>query len=197
MYLVVGLGNPGKEYEYTRHNAGFLVADKIAESTGSAFRPGKGEYWLAHCSFNNCEVTVMKPVTYMNSSGIAVNEFVEQQQIALKDILIVCDDFQLALGTLRLRQNGTDGGHHGLESVIYHLQSDQFARLRCGIASVAMPVEKSMMKEFVLEKFEKSELQLVNQMVGRARDACISFVVDGIDSAMNRLNAKPFENNLI
>jgi PTH1 family peptidyl-tRNA hydrolase len=197
MYLVVGLGNPGKEYEYTRHNAGFLVADQIAASAGAAFRPGKGDYWQAQCSLNNLKVVVLKPVTYMNNSGAAVQDFLEQQQITLQNILIVCDDFQLPLGTIRLRQNGTDGGHHGLASIIYHLQSDQFARLRCGIASATMPAEKTMMKEFVLEKFNESELQSVNQMVGRARDACISFIVDGIDSAMNRFNAKPFEEDLI
>jgi PTH1 family peptidyl-tRNA hydrolase len=197
MHLVVGLGNPGREYENTRHNVGFRVADQIVASAGTTFHPGKGEYWFAQCSLNNLEVAVLKPVTYMNNSGVAVQDFLEQQQITLQNILIVCDDFQLPLGTIRLRQNGTDGGHHGLASIIYHLQSDQFARLRCGIASAAMPAEKNMKKEFVLEKFHESEFQSINNMVERAREACISFIVDGIDSAMNRFNAKPFEENLI
>ena len=196
MYLVVGLGNPGKEYQNTRHNVGFQVVDQIATSIGIAFRPGKGEYWLAQCSLNNLKVTLMKPVTFMNNSGVAVKDFLEQQQIAMQNIIIVCDDFQLPLGIVRLRQNGTDGGHHGLASIIYHLESDQFARLRCGIASATMPVEKNMMRDFVLEKFNESEYQSIDQMVGRARDACIAFIVDGIDSAMNRFNVKPFEENL-
>ena len=136
-------------------------------------------------------VTVLKPVTYMNNSGIAVHEFLEQQQIALENILIVCDDFQLPIGTIRLRKDGSDNGHNGLSSIIYHLQTDQFARLRCGIASDSMPLEKSKMKDFVLDRFPESELRIVENMVERARDACISFIMDGIDQAMNKFNAKP------
>ncbi len=181
MYLIVGLGNHGSEYAQTRHNIGFLVVDELAASARVVFHPGKGEYWLAQCSLNNIEVAVLKPVTYMNNSGIAVQEFLEQHKIPLENILVVCDDFQLPLGTIRLRQNGSDGGHHGLSSVIYHLQTDQFARLRCGIASSTMPAEKSRMKDFVLERFSESELPIVKPMVERARDACISFIMDGID----------------
>ena len=124
----------------------------------------------------------------MNKSGIAVQEYMEQQQLGLENILIVCDDFQLPIGTIRLRKNGSDGGHNGLSSVIYHLQSDQFARLRCGNASVDMPAEKSRMKQFVLEIFPESELNIVTKMVEQARDACLSFITDGIDQAMNKFN---------
>jgi PTH1 family peptidyl-tRNA hydrolase len=127
----------------------------------------------------------------MNNIGIAVQEFLERQQIDLENILIVCDDFQLPLGSIRLRKDGSDSGHNGLSSIIYHLQTDQFARLRCGIASVSMPSEKSKMKNFVLDKFPESELRIVENMVERARNACASFIVDGIDQAMNRFNAKP------
>ena len=193
MYLIVGLGNPGNEYTRTRHNVGFMVADRLAASMDAQFHAGKGEFWLAQCSLKNIEITVLKPVTYMNDSGIAVQEFLEQQQIALENILIVCDDFQLPIGTIRLRKDGSDSGHHGLSSIIYHLQTDQFARLRCGIASMSMPVEKSKMKEFVLDSFRESEWSCVENMVERARDACTSFVMDGIDQAMNSFNAKPSE----
>ncbi len=193
MYLIVGLGNPGNEYVQTRHNVGFLVADQLAASMNTQFHAGKGEFWLAECSLKNVEVTVLKPVTYMNNSGIAVQEFFEQQQIALENILIICDDFQLPLGTIRLRKDGSDSGHNGLSSVIYHLQTDQFARLRCGIASMSMPPEKSKMKDFVLDRFPESELRIVENMVERARDASISFVMDGIDQAMNKFNAKQEE----
>lgn len=193
MYLIVGLGNPGNEYVQTRHNVGFLVADQLAASMNTQFHAGKGEFWLAECSLKNVEVTVLKPVTYMNNSGIAVQEFFEQQQIALENILIICDDFQLPLGTIRLRKDGSDSGHNGLSSVIYHLQTDQFARLRCGIASMSMPPEKSKRKDFVLDRFPESELRIVENMVERARDASISFVMDGIDQAMNKFNAKQEE----
>ena len=193
MHLIVGLGNPGNEYSWTRHNVGFLVANQLAASLDAPFQAGKGEFWLAQCSLKSVDITVLKPVTYMNNSGIAVMEFMEQQSIALENILIVCDDFQLPLGTIRLRKNGSDSGHNGLSSLIYHLQTDEFARLRCGIASVSMPPEKSKMKDFVLDNFPDSELRIVEHMVARARDAGTSFVMDGIDQAMNKFNAEQSE----
>jgi peptidyl-tRNA hydrolase, PTH1 family len=195
MYCIVGLGNHGREYRETRHNVGFLVVDEFAAETGVAFRPGKGEYWFAQCSLNNEEVALLKPTTFMNNSGIAVQEFMEQQEIPLDKLLVVCDDFQLPLGTIRLRQNGTDGGHNGLSSVIYHVQTDQFARLRCGIASTMMPAEKSKMKDFVLEQFSDSELPDVKVMVERARNACISYIKDGIGRTMSRFNTKLSEES--
>jgi peptidyl-tRNA hydrolase, PTH1 family len=193
MHLIVGLGNPGNDYAWTRHNVGFLVANHLAASLNVSFHAGKGEFWLAQCSLKNVEITILKPVTYMNNSGIAVREFLEQEEIALETILVVCDDFQLPMGTIRLRRDGSDNGHHGLASIIYHLQTDQFARLRCGIASTSMPVEKSKMKDFVLERFLEPELSIVKNMVEQARDACTSFVLDGIDQAMNKFNARPSE----
>jgi PTH1 family peptidyl-tRNA hydrolase len=193
MYLIVGLGNPGTPYARTRHNVGFMVADRLAASLNAQFQAGKGEFWFAPCSLNTVEVAVLKPVTYMNQSGAAVQEFIEQKQIALENILIVCDDFQLPLGSIRIRKNGSDNGHHGLSSIIYHIQSDEFARLRCGIASASMPSEKSRMKDFVLDSFPEAELKLVENMVERARDACTSFILEGIGQAMNRFNARPSE----
>lgn len=195
MHLIIGLGNPGREYEQTRHNLGFLVIDELVLSVQGTFRPGKGDYWFARCSLNNTDVTILKPVTYMNNSGSAVEEFLQQQEIPMKNILVVCDDFQLPLGTLRLRENGSDGGHNGLASIIYHLQSDQFPRLRCGIASATMPSEKSEMSNFVLERFAPLELTFVKQMVHRAQEACKSFIVHGVVQTMNLYNTKLNEEN--
>lgn len=195
MYCIVGLGNPGNEYIQTRHNVGFHVIDELAAAAGTDFRPGKGEYWFAESSLNNTEVALLKPATYMNNSGLAVLEFLYQKEIPIDKLLVVCDDFQLPLGTIRLRQNGTDGGHNGLSSVIYHLQTDQFARLRCGIASSEMPAEKTKMKDFVLEKFSGPELPFVKVMICRARDACMSYIEEGISRAMTRFNAKTGEEN--
>jgi PTH1 family peptidyl-tRNA hydrolase len=195
MYCIVGLGNPGNEYTRTRHNVGFMTVDEIAAVHGLTFHPGKGEYWYTHCSLNNHDVALVKPVTYMNNSGSAVQEFLEQRDIHINNLLVVCDDFQLPLGSIRLRQNGTDGGHHGLSSIIYHMQTDQFARLRCGIASALKPVEKSQMKNFVLEQFSESEVPMVKSMVQHASDACISFIMDGIERTMNKFNIKPSEES--
>jgi peptidyl-tRNA hydrolase, PTH1 family len=195
MNCIVGLGNFGNEYTLTRHNAGFLVVDQLAATARTAFQPGKGDYWQAQCSLNDTEVALLKPVTFMNNSGIAVQEFLEQQEIPIDQLLVVCDDFQLPLGTIRLKPHGTDGGHHGLASVIYHLQTDQFARLRCGIASAMMPAEKRDMKDFVLERFTESELPVVKSMVERAHNACLSCIKDGIDRTMNRFNTQFIEES--
>lgn len=195
MYCIVGLGNHGSEYIQTRHNVGFMVVDEFATVTGVTFRPGKGEYWFAQCSLNNIEIALLKPATFMNNSGIAVQDFLEQKKIPFDNLLVVCDDFQLPLGTIRLRQNGTDGGHNGLSSIIYHLQTDQFARIRCGISSVMMPAEKTKMSDFVLEQFSKSEVPNVKLMVGRARDACLSYIENGINRTMNQFNIQLSEES--
>jgi peptidyl-tRNA hydrolase, PTH1 family len=186
MYLIVGLGNPGSEYDRTRHNMGFLVADALAGSGGAIFKPGRGEYWSAVYSYGNADIAILKPITYMNNSGIAVQEFLGQNDVPLENLLVVCDDFQLPIGSVRLRLSGSDGGHHGLSSVIYHLHTDQFARLRCGIGSVNMPSDKSRMKEFVLERFSESELPEVEQMTKQALSICETFISGGISKSMNR-----------
>jgi peptidyl-tRNA hydrolase, PTH1 family len=195
MFCIVGLGNFGNEYTLTRHNVGFLVVDKLADTARVVFRPGKGDYWYAKCSLNDTEVTLVKPATFMNNSGVAVKEILEQQEISLQEMLVVCDDFQLPLGAIRLRPNGTGGGHNGLSSIIYHLQTDQFARLRCGIASAIMPAEKVKMKDFVLEQFSQSELPNVKVMVERAQEACVLYITDGIERSMNRFNTRPSEES--
>jgi peptidyl-tRNA hydrolase, PTH1 family len=193
MHLIIGLGNPGSRYADTRHNLGFLVVDEIAKHCKVDFKPAKGEYWLANCSLNDTDVAVLKPVTYMNDSGVAVREFLEQCEVPLENLIVICDDFRLPLGTIRIRNNGSDGGHNGLSSIIYHLQSHQLPRLRCGIASANMPVDKTMMKDFVLENFHPSEIAAVNQMILRARDACLVYLKDGIEQAMNQFNANLLE----
>jgi PTH1 family peptidyl-tRNA hydrolase len=173
----------------TRHNVGFMVVDYIAEMLHGAFQPARGEFWTALCSFKNYEIALIKPATFMNDSGIAVAELIEQYEISPGNFLVVCDDFQLPLGTLRLRSRGSDGGHHGLASIIYHLGSDQFPRLRCGIGSESMPVEKSSLANFVLEPFPESEYKRVSSLVERAGDAALSFIENGIDRTMSEYNA--------
>lgn len=194
MHVIVGLGNPGNLYRDNRHNIGFLVLDELANYFNIDFKPGKGNYWLTHCSLNENEAILLKPTTYINESGIAVFEYVEQNNIPIEKILVVCDDFQLPLGKIRIRRNGSDGGHNGLASIIYHLQTEEIPRLRCGIASQKMPTEKSRLKDFVLENFENLEIPMLNRMILRARDACITSLKDGIESAMNRFNTDPEEN---
>ncbi|MCI0706002.1 MAG: aminoacyl-tRNA hydrolase [Ignavibacteriae bacterium] len=191
MLCVIGLGNPGNQYDATRHNIGFDVIDVLARTLRVHLKAGKGEYLEAQGTFEGNDVHLAKPLTFMNNSGSAVMDLAERYEIAPDQLLVVCDDFQLPLGTLRLRQRGSDGGHNGLYSIIYHLQSDSFPRLRCGIASESIPKDKSLMAEYVLEPFTSAERQEVERMVTRAAEACLCIARDGIERAMNLYNTKP------
>ena len=131
---------------------------------------------------------MLKPTTYMNNSGIAIKNFIEQYGIGLEEMLVICDDFQLPLGVIRIRRGGSDGGHKGLGSIIYSLGSEQFPRLRCGIASEFMPDSKTESSDFVLSNFEEKELPVVEKMILRAKDACITFITEGIEKTMNKFN---------
>lgn len=188
MFFIVGLGNPGNDYIHTRHNLGFDVVDKVVDEWKLRWKEGKGEYVFAVGSLKDVEFGLAKPLTYMNNSGDAVADIVGRFEVPLAQLLVVCDDFQLPLGVLRLRPGGSDGGHNGLYSIIYQLQSDQFPRLRCGIGSLTMPTDKNLMADFVLEQFSKEELPRAKQMVERAREASLSFIEQGIDRTMNMFN---------
>ena len=190
MFFVIGLGNPERRYVGTRHNIGFEVVDRLAQELRMQFKPGRGEFLIAQGSFREHPFVLIKPVTFMNESGAAVTEIREQFDAKTEDLLVVCDDFQLPLGQLRLRLRGSDGGHNGLYSIIYHLQSEEFPRLRCGIASSSMPADKNQMADFVLARFTAEELPLVNEMIPQAKDACLCSLSDGIAKAMNVFNKK-------
>lgn len=195
MVWCVGLGNPGREYSGSRHNLGFEVVDRIARQIGVEFRSGKGEYRIARGSFKNRDIGLMKPLTYMNNSGEAVLDIQERYDVPLDELLILCDDFQLPLGRIRLRPGGSDGGHNGLSSVIYHLKSSSFPRLRCGIASPTMPADKALMAAFVLSPFTPEERPAVDEMIRRASEAALVFAVDGLETAMNRFNTTPMSSS--
>jgi PTH1 family peptidyl-tRNA hydrolase len=126
----------------------------------------------------------------MNDSGVAVADVAQRFEVPLDQLIVVCDDFQLPLGQLRVRLKGSDGGHNGLYSVIYHLQSDLFPRIRCGIASPSMPKEKDRMADFVLEGFEPAEMPIVREMIGKAADASLLAIQRGLTAAMNEFNKK-------
>ena len=188
MKLIAGLGNPGSRYERTRHNAGFMVIDKTAEELGFALRSGKGEFDIGSGDVDGERVWLMKPTTFMNNSGIAVREVVQFHKIALKDILIVCDDAALPVGTIRMRKSGSDGGQNGLKSVIFHLNSDQFPRLRIGIANEMMA--KMDLADFVLSKFDKAEFETIGATIDQAKNAVMDFIRTGdIDRCMNKYNS--------
>jgi peptidyl-tRNA hydrolase, PTH1 family len=193
--IIIGLGNPGSRFADTRHNVGFLVADVLAAKLKCVFRPGNGEFVAGISSLRGNDVLIAKPVTSMNESGIAVAGIVEGYKVPLDQLLVVIDDFQIPLGSLRIHPSGSDGGHKGLYSIIYQLQSDSFPRLRCGIGSEEMPEDKSSMADFVLSEFSVRERPAVEEMVVRAAEACLSFATDGIEKTMSVFNRKGEEKN--
>jgi len=190
--IIVGLGNPGSEYTFTRHNVGFSVIDAIAEKTGAVMKPGKGEYLYGSIRVNGQPVLLIKPMTYMNNSGIAVQEVVEYYHTTREELLVILDDFSLPLGSIRIRERGSDGGHNGLYSIIYQLRSEDIPRLRCGIATETMPTEKWKMSDFVLTRFDRSEQSRAEQMILDARDAALMIASGEIRNAITLYNKKKY-----
>lgn len=189
MVAIIGLGNPGSEYENTRHNLGFAVIDLLAEKLNIHLDAGKGDYLIGFGSFHSNDIGLVKPLTYMNNSGLAVLDLTERYKLQLHNCLVVCDDVNLSLGRIRLRPKGNDGGHNGLYSIIYHLQTEEFPRLRCGISRESTSEKKLNTAEFVLSVFEEHEKKPVHTMVMKAQNAALCFAQDGIDIAMNRFNS--------
>lgn len=187
--IIVGLGNPGIEYEGTRHNVGFEVVDELTRRFRARMRAGRGDYLIASHRIAGRDLLLAKPLTYMNNSGAAVADVLERSGATLQELIIVADDLALPLGTIRVRAKGSDGGHNGLASIIYQLNSDEFARVRCGIQQEVMP-PKDRIVEFVLSPFEPGEAAVVKQMVGRAADAVMECVAVGVTKAMNKFNTK-------
>ena len=187
---VVGLGNPGAEYSSTRHNIGFRVVESIATLHHIKMRRGKGEFMYARCVDDGLEFLFIEPLTFMNRSGVALKEAMAQFHITSERFLVVFDDFQLPLGTLRMRKEGGDGGHNGIGSVIDELQKADIARLRVGIAGSSCPKEsrKEQMANYVLSPFEKDEEERVEKMILLARNATLDWVHFGVEHAMSKFN---------
>jgi len=186
---IVGLGNPGSEYEWTRHNVGFFVADALCDALRTEFEAGKGNYLLATADSGGTQVALVKPLTYMNNSGLAVADIIERYNVEPKDVLVVCDDFNLPLGKIRLRPKGSDGGHNGLYSIIYQLQTEEFPRLRCGIGRAGSTGPEFDATSFVLSVFDRDEQPAVRKMVESARDVALCFLSEGVRVAMDQWNA--------
>jgi len=183
--LIVGLGNPGRKYQKTRHNLGFRVVDYLAAERGRRFKPGKGEYLLCEIREEERRIRLLKPLTYMNASGEAVAEALDRLGHDIEDLLVVCDDANLPLGKIRIREKGSDGGHKGLRSIIYHLGSADFARLRMGVGQAPEGME---LEEFVLAKFDRDEKEQAELMIETACRAVESAWAFGLAESMSRFN---------
>jgi len=186
MKLIVGLGNPGNEYVNTRHNAGFLVIDRICDRLNLSLNKVKfkGEYYQG--TINNEKVILLKPQTYMNLSGECVSQFVKYFDIAHEDILVIFDDMDTDVGKIRLRASGSAGGQNGMKNIIDHLGSKDIARLRVGIGKKTIPD----VKKYVLSRFKDDEIPVFNEVLDNASDACLYFLNHSIDKVMNIYNIK-------
>jgi PTH1 family peptidyl-tRNA hydrolase len=183
--LVVGLGNPGRQYAGTRHNVGFDVLDALAERHRLGWESAPAAALIA--KWRAASVLLAKPLTFMNLSGYAVGELLRFYKIDLSDLFVIVDDVNLELGRLRARPSGSAGGHNGLKSVIAAFGTEEFARLRVG---VGRGDARRDLADHVLAKFDPEERTTVAEAVGRAADAAELFVAEGIGPVMNRFNRK-------
>lgn len=185
-WLLVCLGNPGDKYENTRHNVGFMVADEVAERQRAPIQKVKFKALTNVLTISGEKVLVMKPTTYMNLSGEAVRQAVDFYKVAPDHVLVISDDTSLAVGRLRIRKGGSAGGHNGLKSIIQHLGSDQFPRIKVGVGEKPHPDYD--LADWVLGKFVGEDKKTIDAAVKRAADAVECIIADGCDKAMNRFN---------
>ncbi len=184
-WLIVGLGNPGGQYEGTRHNVGFMVADELARRGRFSIQKVKYHALTAAAVIGGQGALVMKPTTYMNLSGEAVGEAARFYKLPPDHVLVISDDVDLPLGKLRIRTGGSAGGHNGLKSVIQHLGSDQFPRLKVGVGGKPHPDYD--MADWVLSKLQGEDQKVMEEAVKRAADAVECLLRDGPQKAMNQL----------
>lgn len=183
MKLILGIGNPGKEYENTRHNVGFMVIDAYL---GNIKYQEKFNSLYTKKEIDNETVYFVKPLTFVNNSGIALRSFMDYFHISVKDILVIQDDLDEDFGKYKLKNNSSSGGHNGIKSIINHLDTQDFLRLKIGINNK----NKKNIIDFVLSKFSKSEMEQLNTMMHTYKDIIDSFIKNGMDKTMNIYNTK-------
>jgi PTH1 family peptidyl-tRNA hydrolase len=191
--LIVGLGNPGIEYQFTPHNLGFLAIDRIAGKLGVEVRNRQCRALTARAEIAGQPVLLAKPETFMNLSGLSVRELVEEYQADVKsDLIVIYDELDFPLGTIRIRQRGSSAGHNGIESILGALGTDEFLRIRLGISP-----EKKIADtiKFVLTPFRKAHLKVVDEVLDSAAEAVESILKDGPAAAMNRFNRKAVDSD--
>ena len=182
MRVILGIGNPGNRYLYNRHNVGFILLDKLASKYSLSFTPSKGDYYFCEGKIGSEEFSLIKPTTYVNNSGIAASQAINFYEIDVSDFLVVFDDLNLDLAKVKLKVKGGDGGHNGLSSIIYHLNNNNFARLRLGIGS---DFEKGFMADYVLTDFTKDELKELQNTFNLGIKLSEEFIQGGIKQLLD------------
>ncbi|SCK02977.1 Peptidyl-tRNA hydrolase [uncultured Eubacterium sp.] len=186
MYVIAGLGNPGKKYENTRHNMGFIAIDQLAEKHNIKVDKLKFKALVGEGRIAGQKVLLVKPQTYMNLSGESIREVMNFYKLEPENLIVIYDDIDIEAGTLRIRKFGSAGTHNGMKSVVYQLQSDRFPRIRLGIGSQ----KKGDLVNFVIGGFSKEEVPVLEEAVQHAVLAAECIIEDGIDKAMNQYNTK-------
>lgn len=184
MFLIVGLGNPGREYENTRHNIGFDVIDFMAEKYNISINRTKFKGVYGEGNINGEKVILLKPTTYMNLSGESLRQVIDFYKIEKDNIIVIYDDISLEVGRMRIRAKGSAGGHNGIKSIIAHVGDDVFPRIKIGVGA-----PKNDLVSHVLGKFSKDERGLLNQVVEAATDATDTIMCKGVSEAMNLFNS--------
>ena len=189
MKLIVGLGNPGIEYQFTPHNLGFLAIDRIANDCGVEIRNRQCRALTARVTIGAEQVLLAKPETYMNLSGIAVRELLTKHELnPATDVVVIYDELDLPLGTIRIRQRGSSAGHNGMESVIGALGTQEFLRIRLGVT----PDRKKVLEgaRYLLKPLRKAQLKIIDEVLDRAAEAVKVILTEGPAAAMNRFNRR-------
>lgn len=186
-YLIVGLGNPGRQYESTRHNAGFICIDILAEKYGIKINKLKFKSLMGEGRIEGKRCLLLKPQTFMNLSGEAVRDAVEFYKIPTENVIVICDDISLEPGKMRIRRKGSHGGQNGMRNIIYHLKDDNFPRIKIGIG--AKPNPEYDLADWVLSRFSQSEAKLIKQVADDTVSAVEYMVKGDIDKAMSNYNS--------
>ncbi|ERJ80193.1 aminoacyl-tRNA hydrolase [Peptostreptococcaceae bacterium oral taxon 113 str. W5053] len=187
MILVVGLGNPGNQYENTRHNVGFLTVDILAKKLNSSVKKLKFKSLYGETRLNTEKLILIKPQTFMNNSGESVREWVNFYKVPPENLIVIQDDIDIPFATLRLRQKGSAGTHNGMKSIIYQIQKDNFPRVKIGVGQKNGQMD---LADFVLSGFVKEEQKAIEEAILLAADAVLDIVKNGIEHAMNRYNMR-------
>ncbi len=184
-FLIVGLGNPGREYRETRHNIGFMLVDRLAVKLNARFSRLQSKALVATATYNERKVILAKPQTFMNLSGQSVQGLMHFYKLPLTNLLVAHDDLDLPVGTIRIRPDGGSAGQKGMASIIERLGTDEFARVRLGIGR---PPGQMQAPDYVLQDFSTGDMTVISETLNRAVDAALEFVVNGLDKAMNKFN---------
>lgn len=184
MFVIVGLGNPGKEYAGTRHNVGFDTIDCLAHNNNISMNKVKYKAVIGEGRINNQKVILVKPQTYMNLSGRSLREIVNFYKLDMEDLIVIYDDIDTDVGKIRIRKKGSAGSHNGMKSIIYEIVSDKFPRIRIGIGKQ----KYGNLADFVLGKFSKEERQWIDLAIKKAAEAVEILIKEGIEITMNRYN---------